>query len=311
MFELKRTSARTAFKDLLGQANHFLITILVGLESVRKGDAKIDEEFRTSWNPQDATRSAERSRSFVLDLALIRAVDALDTYMMLFRRRPYTITSQDFARRMDGTGQKISKRLEVFCEFLAPLPSEKVAFLKLAIDWRNRRVHSLADEMLEKSSEKELLHHAGSLRAEHSGLDIHELLKHYKAGEPPTFKEAASIIRLVHSSVAHFDAELLLKLDIEEYVRDALRIKLSTAVSSNPEAALKRACAKIWGSSEKKHAKVIRALRLIGVHPSAEITARQFPDSLVETMVAMTPQLAYTYLTNSDATSPAFDSLGL
>ena len=306
MFELKRTSARTAFKDLLGQANHFLITILVGLNSVRKGDAKIDEEFRTTWNPQDARRSAERSRSFVLDLALIRAVDALDTYMMQSRRRPYAITSQEFARRMDGTGQKISKRLEVFCEFLPPLPSEKVAFLKLAIDWRNRRVHSLADEMLENSSEEELLQHAESLKAEHSGLNIQELLKHYKAAEPPSFKEAASIIRLTHSAVAHFDAELLLKLDIEQYARNALKIKLSAAVSSNPEFALKRACAKIWGDSEKKQAKVIRALRLIGVHQSSEITARQFPDSLVETIVAMTPKLAYTYLTNRDAASPDY-----
>jgi hypothetical protein len=298
MFELKRTHARTTFKDLLGQANHFLITILVGLNSVRKGDAKIDEEFRTTWNPQDARRSAERSRSFVLDLALIRAVDALDSYMMQSRRRPYALTSLEFSARMDGTGQKISKRLEVFCEFLKPLPAEKVAFLKLAIDWRNRRVHSLAEEMLERSSEEELLRYGESLRTEHSGLDVEALLKHYKTGESPSFKEAASIIRLTHNAVAHFDAQLLLKLDIERYVRDALQIALTDANSYDPNLALKRACAKIWGSSEKKYAKVVRALRLIGVHPTSEITACQVPDSLLETIVAMTPTSAYTYLTD-------------
>src|SRR4051812_20576999 len=82
MYELKRTQARAAFKDLLGQANHFLITLLVGLGAVRDGVATLDDEFRTSWSPHDVKRSAERSRQFALDLSLVRAIDALDTYMM-------------------------------------------------------------------------------------------------------------------------------------------------------------------------------------------------------------------------------------
>lgn len=92
------------------------------------------------------------------------------------------------------------------------MPAEKVALLKLAIDWRNRRVHSLAEEILERSSEEELLRCGESLRTEHSGLDVEALLKHYKTGESPSFKEAASVIRLTHNAVAHFDAQLLLKL---------------------------------------------------------------------------------------------------
>ena len=56
MFELTRTDARATFKDLLGQANHFLITILVGLNGVRSGATQIDEEFRTSWNARSVRR---------------------------------------------------------------------------------------------------------------------------------------------------------------------------------------------------------------------------------------------------------------
>jgi hypothetical protein len=220
--------------------------------------------------------------------------------MMLSRRRPYALTSLEFASRMDGTGQSISKRLEVFCEFLTPLPAEKFAFLKLAIAWRNRRVHSLANEALENTCEAVLRQSAEKLSGEHNGLDILRLLGQYKAAAPPSFKEAASVIRLTQNAVAHFDAQLLSKLDIELYVRDALEIKLSNSDSG----ALKRICAKIWGSSEKKRTRVVRALRLIGIHQTSEITACQVPEPFVEAIVAMTPKLAYSYLTSRNVTAP-------
>ena len=85
-YDLKRTQARAAFKELLGHANHFLITILVGLNGVKCGTVKHDDEFRAAWNPRDAKASAERSRLFALDLALVRAVDSLATYMVRCRR---------------------------------------------------------------------------------------------------------------------------------------------------------------------------------------------------------------------------------
>lgn len=294
MFELKRTHARKVFKGLLGQANHFLITILVGLNGVRNGTARLDEEFRTSWNPRDVKRSAERSRSFVLDLALIRAIDALDLYMMLSRRKPCALTSHEFMQCMDRTGQKISKRLDVFTKFLPPLAQEQFAFLKLAIDWRNRLVHSLAGENLENSYEEVFLSRAESLRTEHSGLDVNELLTRYKARESPSFKDAASVIRLSHNAVSHFDAHLLSGLDIERYVREAIRIELTD--SSNTDAGLKRACTKIWGNPDKRRAKAIRALRFVGVHQTSEIKARQVPDAFVDSILAMTPEEAHTFL---------------
>jgi hypothetical protein len=214
MFELNRTDARAAFKGLLGQANHFLITILVGLNGVRRGGIEIDEEFRTSWNPRDVRHSADRSRAFALDLALVRAVDSIDTYMMRSRRRPLALASSSFASSMDGTGQKVSKRLEVFNAYLDPLPKHHTAFIKLAIEWRNRRVHSLADDKTEDDDIKSLQEAADTLRDEFSGLNVVELIKDYKSGSAPTFKEAAAIIRLVHLAVENFDAQLLGDLDI-------------------------------------------------------------------------------------------------
>ena len=114
MFELNRTQARWAFKDLLGQANHFLITILVGLDGVRSGEVTLHPEFRTSWNPQNVARSAERSRIFVMDLALIRSIDALDTYMMMSARKPTAIGDRALVAAMDGSGRSIARRLDAF-----------------------------------------------------------------------------------------------------------------------------------------------------------------------------------------------------
>jgi len=212
MFDLKRTTARAEFKDVLGHANHFVITILVGLNGVKNGVIAYDDEFHTAWNPRSVRASAERSRVFALDMALIRAVDALDTYMMRSRRRPCALKNDMFAARMDATGQSVARRLDVFSEFLPVLSVEQPPFLKLAIDWRNRRVHSLAVESLQRSDEATLLANAQTIEAEHKGLIIKELLGRFKTGSAPTFKDAASIISLVHRVVQHFDTQLLFRV---------------------------------------------------------------------------------------------------
>ncbi|MFN4230087.1 hypothetical protein [Parvibaculum sp.] len=296
MFELKRTHARSKFKDLLGQANHFLITILVGLNGVQSGTAILDESFRTSWNPHDLKRSVERSRVFALDLALIRAVDALDAYMMQSRRRPFAIHDQAFLSSMDRSGHRIFRRLEVFEEFLTPLPKKKYALLMLAIDWRNIRVHSLAEDKLNRTSEKIIAENAAEFYAHYSGLNVEELLRHYKNNEAPTFKEAASIIRLVHEVVEHFDTTLLQRVDIEQYTTESLALSLSESTKLGPEVALRNACQKIWGATDKKTPKIQRALRLVGVHEVTEISGRQLPDKYINSIIDLSPAKAFEFL---------------
>jgi len=299
MYELKRTHARAAFKDLLGQANHFLITLLVGLGAVSDGIAKLDDEFRTSWNPRDVKKSAERSRQFALDLSLVRAVDALDTYMMQARRSPTALTSADFASAMDGTGQKVSKRLEVFSAFLTPLAIRQQLFLKLAIDWRNRRVHSLAADTISSEEQKELLTYYASLKVEHNGLDMKALVGRYRSNEAPSFKDAASVIRLTQTAVEHFDGQLLAGLEIESYLRGLMARTLDPPRSPAIKDALRNACMNTWGETEKRANKSSRIMRMVGVHSTAVVTGRQVPDELVERTAAMTPDEAFEYLRSS------------
>lgn len=287
------------FKDLLGQANHFLITILVGLNGVRAGRITIDSEFSTSWNPKDVKASADRSRQFALDLALIRAVDALDAYMMRTRRRPLALTNDDFAKRMDATGQKISKRLDVFSEFLKPLEAERAAFLRLAIDWRNQRVHSLAEDNLKSEDLKIIREKSENLHNDFSGLVAEEIIKNYNAGIGPNFKEAAAVIRLAHRTVEHFDNDLLQKIDVIGYISESLYVLLAV---DRPQFKVEAACHKIWGNQTKRRAKVLRTLRLVGVTETAKLSGREVPADFIEELLSMTPQSALSFLSRDPQT---------
>ncbi len=275
-YELNRTRARWAFKQLLGQANHFLITVLVGLNGVRSGVCKLEDEFRTSWNPKDTARSADRSRVFVLDLALVRAIDAFDTYMMYSVRKPCALPNTEFLTEMGQAGRSVRKRFSVFDKHLKQLDSPTKAALDIAIEWRNRRVHSLANDKIDKNVKNALLDHSEHFERGYSGLKIDELISHFDAGVAPTFKEAAAIIRLCHEVVAHYDEFLLQQLDIEQY----LKASLLHFIDKNGGTRL-LTIQKTWKQSPKKNKKVIRLLRMVGVNRTSTPEGRKVPESFV------------------------------
>lgn len=281
MYELNRTQARWAFKDLLGQANHFLITILVGLNGVRNGSVKLEADFRTSWNPKNVKNSADRSRVFVLDLALIRAIDALDTYMMMSARKPCALPDTEFTKKMDGTGRSVARRLDVFDNQLESLEAHQKAILSVAIEWRNRRVHSLANDKIDRQTLQDILAQAATFRDQYSGLDVKELIAHFNAGDAPTFKEAAAVIRLAHEAVAHFDEILLRQLPIESYLSDALLQLLE-----GRDGKASKAIQKTW-DHPKKDRKVIRLLRMVGVNETETLKGRQVPDVFVDELLGL------------------------
>ena len=293
-YEIKRTEARSVFKQLLGQANHFLITILIGLQAVRDGKATPDEEFRTSWNPKSAKDSAERSRQFSLDLALVRAIDALDTYMMRANRKPFAISAPAFRSAMDGTGQSVSKRLSVFQAHAGPLTPEHAALISLGIAWRNRRVHSLSDNDITATERECLKSKHSELQRDYAGLSINDMLKNFDAAEPPHFKEAAAVIRAVHNAVGSFDSELLRHIDLEIYLAGLLAERLGKG-PLDEDRNRAHAVRQNWGHPTAKEIKVLRMLNMIGVHKATTsqnlekkpVFARSVPDDLVERIVSM------------------------
>ena len=221
--------------------------------------------------------------------------------MVQARRNPTALPNPEFASAMDGTGQKVSKRLETFSTYLQPLATRQQLFLKLAIDWRNRRVHSLAVDTLTGEDRKELLKHAVELAEDHRGLDVMALVVRYRGNEAPSFKDAASVISLTQTAVQHFDAQLLAGLELESYLRGLMVRALDPPRATEVKNALLNACIKTWGDPEKRANKSIRILRMVGVHPTSEIKGRQVPDNLVDKISQMTPDEAFEYLTTTAA----------
>lgn len=83
------TKARKIFKNKFCQANHFLITSLVWVDWIKEWIiTKKSDSFSTSWNPRNKVQSAIRTRSFLLELFLWKAVDSLEVYLKLLYRKP-------------------------------------------------------------------------------------------------------------------------------------------------------------------------------------------------------------------------------
>jgi hypothetical protein len=97
---LKTSPQRRAFKAAVGQGNHFLITVLVGLKAVEDKLAVPGETFSTSWAPKDPAASARRSRSFVHRAALSLLIDSLDAYITDVSGQPAVIQDQGRLNRL-------------------------------------------------------------------------------------------------------------------------------------------------------------------------------------------------------------------
>src|SRR5882724_2955678 len=97
---LHQSSACHIFKTLIGNANHLIITALVGLDAIEQGIVtKGPEELHAALSPIDPVASAKRSRRMLLDMALVRSVDALDVYIRHSVRKPFL--TQSNALRVD------------------------------------------------------------------------------------------------------------------------------------------------------------------------------------------------------------------
>jgi hypothetical protein len=118
------------------------------------------------------------------------------------------------------------------------------------------------------------------MRKQYSGLDVESFISHFQAGVAPTFKEAASIIRLCHKAVEHYDRHLLARLPIERYIKDSV-IKLL----SEDGHSLSHSINRIW-NNPKRDNKSLRLLRLAGVtevkgDKKGTVMGREVPDSFV------------------------------
>jgi hypothetical protein len=221
-----RTRSCAEFKAASGQNNHFLITILVGLDAVKTGSVQKHPDFSTTWNPRDSSRSASRSRAYAINTSLVWITDLVDVYWEGVSRLPAVCTPTDLLQIRGSGDDGRSKRLERYGAHLG-VNTTALRMTQLAIHWRNRVAHSVAAGQVAGEVRGGLRAAAAEIADAYNGLDVEALIKHEAAGNAPTFKEVASLMSACHKLVADLDRAALTRIDLgalaEEHIAQHLR----------------------------------------------------------------------------------------
>lgn len=275
---MRSSRAERRFKQLAGNVNHFLITIMIGLDAVGDGTAKLSPTFATSWAPHDVRRSAQRSREFALKALIAWLVDALDAYVRELNKKPFLIQDDDARMEMDSLGRSVYARVSWLGEHFGMSESVPFALSVLAVTWRNRLVHSDADNALPKEVRQILEVEADTISEEFQGLDVARTMTNLNAAAVPSLKEATALVRAAHLLVREADEKLREDLDIEVLLEEGLQRYIG-------EDSLQRA-ARIWGKGKEKALKSLRQVALnIGL--TEEDGARALGDEVMSELASL------------------------
>lgn len=222
--KLQISSSRRCFKKRLGQANHFLITILVGLDGIIKDDITLSPEFSTSWNPKNKENSAKRSAKFALNSALAWTIDNLDAYFIMCHQKPTLFEDRILIDDMSKAGRHVHDKFIAIYRYLERKGVESIkpyaALVGLAIQWRNNTTHFGAENKLDTKFLDELKHNNVWYKDSFRGLDIMESLNSFDDNKDPSFKEVTSMIAAIQKFVEIADEVFVQNIDINRYIKD-------------------------------------------------------------------------------------------
>lgn len=213
MLELKWTGHLNHFKQLIGQTNHYLITILIGLEGVRTGKVTKGETFNVTWNPQSIKESAKRSRRFARNSALSWTIDALDSYLGFLKKSPFKFP-EPFQTEFQND-RSVYKNLKSITELINYPVDLPLAIVHLGIQWRNNLVHYHAHNVLDQEFATYIRNiNNKEIQERFRGLDAQLMLNNFCEGKFPTFKEVAAIIQSTHYLILEYDKQLREYIDM-------------------------------------------------------------------------------------------------
>lgn len=221
---MRSTKAKKDFKKRFGQANHFLVTTLVGLGEIEAGRVtEKAEEFRASWNPNDTQRSAARAKVFALQSFLGWAVESLEMYLKVLNRKPKGFESEEFGKIFSSSQKSIYKKAIGVGEY-AQVDPVLVALIEVLITWRNYTFHYDIDNQIRDDSKELLTRSSDRINEEFCGLDVDRLISSWETRGDFTFKETASLINATHQFVSEIDLFAISQVDEVRYVTDALDV---------------------------------------------------------------------------------------
>jgi hypothetical protein len=279
---LEKTRARRLFKQMAGQNNHFLITIMVGLDAVDRGTAQLSPEFSTSWNPHNCQRSVQRSREFAIKALLAWLVDALYAYMRALLVSPTVISDDRLREALKSKG--LQDRVIALAKATGQYAVERY-IVELAVIWRNRVVHSDARGSVGSFLASSLRKCSQDVEASYQGLIIDQTLDSVESSRTPTFKEITALVRATHRFIGVVDQALLATADLNLYLRQALGAHLC-------EDPVKRS-AKVWGKDFERR---VSAIVQIAQNYGMTVTTISRPNTLtsaeIEKIANLSPRQA-------------------
>lgn len=292
---LNTSFGRKRFKRNLGNANHLIITSLVGLDAVERGIVvNIPSEMRTTWSPKSPKTSARRARRLVLDMALIRAVDAVDVYIRDSMRQPTLIQDTSLRGSIDRADRSIFKKLVALEDNLQDLDALLCALVAVLVSWRNEGAHMESDDTLSIKQRDTIVSNREIIADRFSGLDIDILLSHYDSENPPTFKEVASLINASHHFVQDLEEQLFKKIIPETYlkqlVKEAIRPKTRDRSASTK---IGSEITSIWGRSPSDRPRYVRSLlqhQGLSEKKADSGPSLKFSQETIERLVALDPK---------------------
>ena len=304
---LTTSPARRKFKKHLGNANHLIITTLVGLDAVEKGYVtEIPEELRAAWSPKDPSASSKRSRRLILGMVLVRSVDALDIYIRHANRKPFLIQSSEIQSELNKNGRSVYRRFEVLENHFTAIDKKLSALVALMITWRNRAVHSEAENKVPEHYRNCIRDNIETIKEKFRGLDGLVLLDHYDKYENPRFKEVASFINSTHHYVKDLDQSLFQNMRPERFLKEIVwrGIPDSDISGEVDDHRRKKLLQSIWGKSgankERALKKFLEHWGLSFVKPKDKENFLFFNDSFFEEMISKTPTEMFNWAKPAD-----------
>ena len=242
---LEVTRARRLFKELAGQNNHFLITILIGLDAVDRGAARVPLELSTSWNPHNPQRSVRRSREFAISALLAWLVDALQVYVHTLITAPIVVSDSVLRNKLESGS--LGERVIALAMQLGSIPPKGISpnwRLFGGIAW-----FTLRREIELEVTSPHACKGAHDIEGLYQGLVINQTLDSVERSRKPAFKEIAALVRAMHKLVEAVDQAVLATVDLNAYLADVLGIYLS-------EDPVMRS-AKVWGKKFERRVSAI------------------------------------------------------
>lgn len=291
---MSNTRARRIFKDMLGQANHFLITVMVGLDAVASGDAHLSEEFSTSWSPKDAEQSAQRSRLFVNSAVSAWLVDSLAAYIRNLTSPPTVITDQNLIAALRGSSS-IGSKVGSLASASGQSNASETFLLRVAIIWRNRLVHYKATNPVSDQLSTQLQRHASEIASSYQGLDVDKLLESVGKSQAPHLKEITALIRAAHKFVERVDGRLVAQCNLDDFIFEVLRDYVATDPTQR--------ISNVWGKDAPRRphslVQIASKHRMSADNPQA---SNYVSDHVVQEILMWTPSEARARLTTRTST---------